>query len=126
MATNSPKNKGKLELMLEEFSAVHGAVLLGMHKELQTVRDDVKKQVGSQLAQATKDISRADSALRKITDEVKSIHEAIDAREKLALQNIKVAVKDAIAEIDSHYKEVRARLQVSSETRTAPRKPRKS
>lgn len=126
MTTTPPQNKGKLELMLEEFSAVHGAVLLGMHKELQTVRDDVEKQVGRQLAQATKEINRADTALRKITNEVKSIHEAIDTRERVALQNIKVAVKDAIAEIDSHYKEVRARLQVSPETRTAPRKPRKS
>ena len=126
MATNSPPKKGKLELMLEEFSAVHGAVLLGMHKELQTVRVDVEKQVGRQLAQATKDISRADAALRKITDEVKSVHEAIDAKEELALQSIKAAVKDAIATIDSHYKEVQARLQVSSGASTAPRKPRKS
>ena len=41
--TQATAQKGRLEHLLDDFTEVHGTVLLGMHKELQTLRKVRKK-----------------------------------------------------------------------------------
>ena len=55
--------KGRLELMMDEFTEVHGTVLVGMHKELQTIRTDVEKQVASQIAETLKQFEKVNAKL---------------------------------------------------------------
>lgn len=55
--------KGRLELMMDEFTEVHGTVLVGMHKELQTIRTDIEKQVASQIAETLKQFEKVNAKL---------------------------------------------------------------
>lgn len=41
--------KGRLEIMLDEFSDLHGTVLMGMHRELQTLKQEVQSEVDARI-----------------------------------------------------------------------------
>ncbi len=64
MATSEKSaQKGKLELMLDEFTDVHGAVLLGMHKELQTLKADIESRVEARIGAILEQTQSADAEL---------------------------------------------------------------
>ena len=79
MSANQAK-KGKLELMLEEFTEVHGTVLMGMHKELQTIRTDVEKQVASQIAESLKLFEKANAKLSARAEKAESAVAKLEAK----------------------------------------------
>lgn len=61
--TETASQKGRLELILDEFSEVHGTVLMGMHKELQTLKHDVDIRVETRIAVVLEKMQAADSTL---------------------------------------------------------------
>lgn len=56
--------KGRLEHLLDDFTEVHGTVLLGMHKELQTLKTDVDARVEARLAEFLAQVSTVESTGR--------------------------------------------------------------
>ena len=65
MMTQATAQKGRLERLLDDFTDVHGTVLLGMHKELQTLRKDVDTRVEARLVEFLAQVSAAESGVRK-------------------------------------------------------------
>lgn len=65
MMTQATAQKGRLEHLLDDFTEVHGTVLLGMHKELQTLRKDVDTRVEARLVEFLAQVSAAESGVRK-------------------------------------------------------------
>ena len=65
MMTQATAQKGRLEQLLDDFTDVHGTVLLGMHKELQTLRKDVDARVEARLVEFLAQVSAAESGVRK-------------------------------------------------------------
>ena len=64
MMTQATAQKGRLEHLLDDFIEVHGTVLLGMHKELQTLRKDVDTRVEARLVEFLAQVSAAESGPR--------------------------------------------------------------
>lgn len=48
--------KGRLEIMLDDFSELHGTVLMGMHRELQTLKQEVQSEVDTRLKDARRSV----------------------------------------------------------------------
>jgi hypothetical protein len=94
------EQKGRLELMMDEFTDVHGTVLLGMHKELQTLKQDVTKQVDEKLLQFTNSITVADSQLQKRLVEAQDSCKQLDQVRMQAANDLNLAHSSAIAAID--------------------------
>lgn len=63
--TQATAQKGRLEHLLDDFTEVHGTVLLGMHKELQTLKKDVEARVEARLVEFLAQVSAAESSVRK-------------------------------------------------------------
>ncbi len=92
-------NKGRLELLLDEFTEVHGTVLLGMHKELQTIKEEVDGRVDTRIGKILEQVNAADSALQIHLVEAGEVIGKLDGREKRAATEISRARKEAVNEI---------------------------
>lgn len=80
--------KGKLELMLDEFSEVHGAVLLGMHKELQTLKADVDKRVETKIGAILEQTLSADAQLVARISEAEKAATSLEGKATNAHQSL--------------------------------------
>lgn len=56
-----------IEQRLDEFAETHGAVLLGMHKELGTLKQDATEQVGRAVSGVTTMISRFEQQQQRLS-----------------------------------------------------------
>ncbi|MCX7167758.1 MAG: hypothetical protein NTV11_15985 [Rhodocyclales bacterium] len=93
--------KGKLELLLDEFTEVHGTVLMGMHKELQTLKQEVDKRVEAQIGTVLTKIEAADSVLKSHLESAAELSTIFDGREKRAISAIASVKKDAISDLEA-------------------------
>jgi hypothetical protein len=91
--------KGKLELILDEFTEVHGTVLMGMHKELQTLKQEVDKRVEERISAVLTKIDAADAVLKGHLDGADQVAANLDGKEKRAAAAISAAKKDALVEL---------------------------
>lgn len=108
MATLQAEKKGKLELLLDDFTQVHGTVLLGMHKELQTLRDEVDARVETRINAVLDLIKSADSNLCIHVKEAEQILSKLDGKEKRATAAIDAAKKEATTDISSARERITA------------------
>ncbi len=67
--TQATAQKGRLEHLLDDFTEVHGTVLLGMHKELQTLRKDVDARVEARLVEFLEESGKVQSDLSNLIGE---------------------------------------------------------
>ncbi len=65
MMTQATAQKGRLEHLLDDFTEVHGTVLLGMHKELQTLKTDVNARVEARLVEFLAQVSTVEYTGRR-------------------------------------------------------------
>lgn len=65
MASQKSAPVGRLEAILDDFTEVHGSVLLGMHKEIQTLKEEIQKSVDTQIGALLAKIRKADGDLAK-------------------------------------------------------------
>jgi hypothetical protein len=73
-------DKGRLELLLDDFTKVHGTVLMGMHKELNTLKADVEKQVAKQITETLKQIEKADARLKTRMEKAERTMQRLEER----------------------------------------------
>jgi hypothetical protein len=91
--------KGNLEILLDEFTEVHGTVLMGMHKELQTLKQEVEKRVEERISAVLTKIDAADAILKGHLDSADQVAANLDGKEKRAAAAISAAKKDALVEL---------------------------
>lgn len=123
--------KGRLESLMDDFTEVHGNVLLGMHKELQTIRAEVEERVNDRLASILNEIKVENARLAEQVEHAGTLIDkstvqsqknliAIEALGKKALDDIdaeiksgSVQVKKFLDEIEQTRAELRNALQTS-------------
>lgn len=86
MAKQTSTPKGRLEEVLDEFTDVHGTVLLGMHKEIRTLKAEIQKNVESQIGAVLTEIRNADSELLKHMDQSRMVAAETEAKTKAQLE----------------------------------------
>lgn len=123
--------KGRLESLMDDFTEVHGTVLLGMHKELQTIRADVEERVNDRLSSVLEQIKTEKARLEEQVENAGALIDksnaqsqknlnAIDTLGKRALDDISAQNKSGAAEakklldeIEQTRSELRSALQTS-------------
>ncbi|WP_153145123.1 hypothetical protein [Dechloromonas sp. H13] len=85
MTAQATAQKGRLEHLLDEFTDVHGTVLLGMHKEIQTLKAAIQKSVDTQIGGVLAEIQKADSELVKHMDGSRGVGTELAAKTKAEL-----------------------------------------
>lgn len=104
--------KGRLEQLLDEFSDVHGTVLMGMHKELQTLKADIKTQVESQIGSILVEIKSADSELAGRVSESKQISNLLVEDAKCKLDELNSAGRKAIQKLELESEKIQTRNSI--------------
>lgn len=101
MTTATSEKKGRLELLLDEFSDVHGTVLLGMHKEIQTLKAEVNSSVETRIGEFLAKIRSADTELAKHLElSQASVTELVSLREE-SLDKINTKKAEAESQLDT-------------------------
>lgn len=90
MTAQATAQKGRLEHLLDEFTDVHGTVLLGMHKEIQTLKGEVEKSVDARISTVLAKIECADGEL------VKRLSDSL-----AATRNLKQITKTSLQSLES-------------------------
>lgn len=98
------EQKGRLELMMDEFTDVHGTVLLGMHKELQTLKQDVEQRVDAKISALMAEVASADSKLHEYLSTSQSVCQQLDDIRSRASNEIDSAKSAALTDIGSATK----------------------
>lgn len=125
--------KGRLEQLLDEFSEVHGTVLMGMHKELQTLKTEVKAQVESQIGNILKETKSADNELARRLSASKEIGDLlVEKSKKVEAKNLKLIeqahqmlgkieskLASANSDLDEQHKSLKQNLQSVRDTALA-------
>ena len=93
------EEKGRLELILDEFTEVHGTVLMGMHKELQTLKQEVDRRVDERISAVLAKIDSADSALKAHLESADQVVAHLDGKEKRAASAIAATKNEALVEL---------------------------
>jgi len=70
--------KDNLEVLLDEFTDVHGTVLLGMHKELLELKAEIDDRLETAIGKALQPISAADSALQARIEAARQVLAGLD------------------------------------------------
>ena len=83
--------KDTLESLLDDFTDVHGTVLLGMHKELLSLKEDIDDRLESRIGKALEPINAADSALRAQVEAAQRVIASLDEKARLAVSTIAAA-----------------------------------
>jgi hypothetical protein len=99
MSANQAK-KGKLELMLDEFTEVHGTVLMGMHKEVQTLKDEIDKRVEQRITEVLTKVAAEDSKLQSHLEAAEQFLANLDGKERRATTAITTAKNETLSEIE--------------------------
>jgi hypothetical protein len=106
--------KGRLESLMDDFTDVHGTVLLGMHKELQTLKSDVEESVGQQIESVLREVNEANTQLNLRLEHSNAILDKTIAQTKSNLTSIKAlgtkAIEDISVEKTSGLTELKALL----------------
>lgn len=78
--------KGRLEIMLDEFSELHGTVLMGMHRELQTLKQEVQSEVDARLKDTRSGVdTQLKNACRSVESQLKEfLSQYAPAEDRLA------------------------------------------
>lgn len=123
--------KGRLESLMDDFTEVHGTVLLGMHKELQTIRADVEEHVNDRLSSVLEEIKAENGRLAEQVEHAGALIDKSNAqspeepdcnrcRRKKALDDIAAQNKSSateakklLDEIEKTRSELRSALQTS-------------
>lgn len=88
--SGAPRNqyaqKGRLEIMLDEFSELHGTVLMGMHRELQTLKQEVQSEVDTRLKETRSGVdTQLKNACRSVETQLKEfLSQYAPAEDRLA------------------------------------------
>lgn len=88
MTAQATAKKGRLEHLLDEFTDVHGTVLLGMHKEIQTLKDEVEKSVDARVGAVLAKIQCADGELAKRLSDSLAATRNLKQTTKTSLQSL--------------------------------------
>lgn len=88
MTAQATAQKGRLEHLLDEFTDVHGTVLLGMHKEIQTLKDEVEKSVDTRIGAVLAKIQCADGELAKRLSDSLAATRNLEQLTKASLQSL--------------------------------------
>lgn len=121
---NADAKKGRLERRFDEFDEVHGTVLLGMHKELQTLKAEVDTRVETRIGAILQETRGAGSELSQRIEESKQLSESlrnqaeqqletIQSTSRRANQQIKESAETAIDRVQQMTIETQARLSAS-------------
>ena len=97
--TNTPK--GRLESLMDDFTDVHGTVLLGMHKEIQTLKSDVERCVGERIESVLHEINEAGTELKQHLEHSNAVLDKAIAQSKSNLTSIKALGNKALEDIAS-------------------------
>jgi len=76
--TLQTEKKDRLDLLLDDFTDVHGTVLLGMHRELLSLKEDIDDRLESRISQALVPINAADSELRAQVEAARQVVAALE------------------------------------------------
>jgi hypothetical protein len=113
--------KGRLENILDEFTDVHGTVLLGMHKELQTLKHEVDLKVESRIGAFLKKVQEADSGLSQRIETSHLITTRLDVQGKQTVAKMEATGYKAIADIvgarEAGMSDLKALLRESGQMR---------
>ena len=99
MMTSTPK--GRLESLMDDFTDVHGTVLLGMHKELQTLKSDVEECVGERIESVLEEINEAGAELKQHLERANAVLDKTIAQGKSNLTSIKALGNKALEDISA-------------------------
>ncbi len=99
--TLATAEKGRLEIILDDFTEVHGSVLLGMHRELQTLKMDVLQGTDERLRNALSEINELGVQLGHRIEKFQEISDAIGSQEKAGLDSIEAAADKAVNTISA-------------------------
>lgn len=99
--TLATAEKGRLEIILDDFTEVHGSVLLGMHRELQTLKEDVLQRTDEHLRNALSEINELGVQLGLRIEKFQAISEAISSQEQAGLGSIEAAAGKAVNTISA-------------------------
>ncbi len=78
--TVQTEKKDRLELLLDDFTDVHGTVLLGMHRELLSLKEDIDDRLESRISQALAPINAADSELLAQVEAARQVVAALEEK----------------------------------------------
>jgi hypothetical protein len=95
------QTENKLELLLDEFTDVHGTVLLGMHRELLSLKEDIDDRLEARISAALAPINAADSALQAQLEAAQQVIASLDEKAKLALPAIAAASEQLARDVTS-------------------------
>lgn len=110
------EQKGRLELMMDELTDVHGTVLLGMHKELQTLKQEVTKQVDRKIKQFSDSVSDADSQFQKYLVSSQDTSKQLESIRSSASSEISTLKATAMCDIERAAKSVKKDLESLSQS----------
>lgn len=89
--------KGRLEIMLDEFSELHGTVLMGMHRELQTIKQEIQSEVDTRLKETRSGVdSQLDEFLSQYATAEDRLAASVSQAQKLE-QELRALVNSAQA-----------------------------
>ncbi|KFB69281.1 hypothetical protein [Candidatus Accumulibacter vicinus] len=98
--TQATAQKGRLEHLLDDFTEVHGTVLLGMHKELQTLKKDVEEQLESRLKEFLDEVGAAESDLSKEVGDAERLAILLRCETEVHLDRITAKCRETISALD--------------------------
>ncbi|WP_288129523.1 hypothetical protein [Accumulibacter sp.] len=98
--TQATAQKGRLEHLLDDFTEVHGTVLLGMHKELQTLKKDVEAQLESRLKEFLDEVGAAESGLSKEVGDAERLAILLRCETEVHLDRITAKCRETISALD--------------------------
>lgn len=78
--TLQTEKKGSLEVLLDDFTDVHGTVLLGMHKELLSLKAELDGRVEAAIGKTLAPIRAADSALHAHLEAARQVLASLDEK----------------------------------------------
>ncbi len=86
--------------MLDEFTEVHGTVLMGMHKEVQTLKDEIDKRVEQRITEVLTKVAAEDSKLQSHLEAAEQFLANLDGKERRATTAITTAKNETLSEIE--------------------------
>ncbi len=89
--TLQTENKDRLELLLDDFTDVHGTVLLGMHRELLSLKEDIDDRLEARISKALEPINVADSELQAQVEAARKVVASLDDKAGRAAATIAAA-----------------------------------
>jgi hypothetical protein len=99
--TLQTEKKDRLELLLDDFTDVHGTVLLGMHRELLSLKEDIDDRLESRISQALAPINAADTELQAQIEAARQVVAALEEKTGRAAATFAAAREQLVKDIAS-------------------------